>query len=189
MAGLAALPLAGAALPALALNTTQARDLVGLLVGEINAVIAARLPAQQMYGEFERIFLIYADVPTIARATLGADARRASASQLSAFTREFQRYISVKYGSRFNEFVGGEIVVRDARPLKSFFEVLCTADLANEAPFEISFMVSDRSGKDLFFDLLIEGISLLKSERSEIGAMLDQRRGDIDALIRDLNTA
>ena len=49
--------------------------------------------------------------------------------------------------------------------------------------------MSDRSGSDKFFDLLIEGISLLKSERAEIGAMLDKRRGDIDALVSDLQRA
>ena len=36
-----------------------------------------------------------------------------------------------------------------------------------------------------FFDLLIEGISLLKTERTEIGAMLDRRRGSIDQLIAE----
>jgi phospholipid transport system substrate-binding protein len=34
--------------------------------------------------------------------------------------------------------------------------------------------------------LIIEGINMLLSERSEIGAMLDARGGDLDALIRDL---
>ena len=47
-------------------------------------------------------------------------------------------------------------------------------------------MVSDRN---LFFDLLIEGISLLKSERAEIGAMLDRNRGNIAALVQDLRKA
>ncbi|WP_289080049.1 ABC transporter substrate-binding protein, partial [uncultured Sulfitobacter sp.] len=60
------------------------------------------------------------------------------------------------------------------------------AYLRGEAPFEVKFLVSDRSGKDLFFDMVIEGISMRLSERTEIGAMLDQRRGDIDALIADL---
>jgi phospholipid transport system substrate-binding protein len=50
----------------------------------------------------------------------------------------------------------------------------------------VSFHVSDRSGKDLFFNMYIEGVNLLLTERTEIGAMLDKRRGDIDAMIRDL---
>jgi len=53
----------------------------------------------------------------------------------------------------------------------------------------VSFLVSDRSGRDRFFDLVIEGISMRITERTEIGAMLDRRNGDIDALIADLRSA
>ncbi|MCE8470313.1 ABC transporter substrate-binding protein, partial [Rhodovulum sulfidophilum] len=50
-------------------------------------------------------------------------------------------------------------------------------------------LVSDRSGKDKFFNIFIEGVNMLASERTEIGAMLDKRRGDIGALTRDLRSA
>ncbi len=63
------------------------------------------------------------------------------------------------------------------------------ADLRGEPPFEVTFLVSDRSGGNRFFDLLIEGISLLRTERTEIGAMLDRRGGDLDALVADLRRA
>ncbi|MDO7735657.1 MAG: ABC transporter substrate-binding protein [Planktomarina temperata] len=46
--------------------------------------------------------------------------------------------------------------------------------------------MSDRSGRNLFFDIIVEGISLLSSERVEIGALLDARNGDIAKLTRDL---
>ncbi len=142
-----------------------------------------------MYRDFEAIFRRYADVPTIARSALGPEARSASQAQLDAFADAFTGYLSRKYGKRFREFIGGTITVRSARPLKSFFEVQATADLQGQAPFAVTFLVSDRSGRDLFFDLLIEGISLLKTERTEVGAMLDRRRGNIDLLIQDLRSA
>jgi phospholipid transport system substrate-binding protein len=50
----------------------------------------------------------------------------------------------------------------------------------------VDFHVSDASGKALFFNIIIEGIDMLLSERTEFGAMLDQRRGDLDRLIADL---
>lgn len=49
--------------------------------------------------------------------------------------------------------------------------------------------MSDRSGRDLFFDMVIEGVSLRLSERTEIGAMLDRNGGNIDALIADVKRA
>ncbi|SEQ74684.1 MlaC/ttg2D family ABC transporter substrate-binding protein [Thalassovita taeanensis] len=175
--------------PSFALTEAGAKKLIDELVAAINKVIASGRSEQQMYGDFEKIFERYSDVPTIARYALGVDARRASAAQMREFTKAFQRYISVKYGKRFREFIGGKIVVDAARPVKSFYEVKTTAHLRGEAPFEVTFLVSDRSGKDLFFNLFIEGINMLLTERTEIGAMLDRRKGDIDGVITDLRVA
>lgn len=186
LGGLAALGLGAAAPKAHALTTGQAEQLIERVVAEILSSINKGGSEAQLLKAFEQIFVRYADVPTIARAALGPDARSASSAQLRAFSKAFQTYISRKYGRRFREFIGGRIEVRDARAVKSFFEVRCTAVLKGEAPFDVTFLVSDRSGQDKFFDMLIEGISLLKTERTEIGALLDKRRGNLDQLIKDL---
>ncbi|WP_420861505.1 MlaC/ttg2D family ABC transporter substrate-binding protein [Algirhabdus cladophorae] len=175
--------------PAFALTAASAEKLINQLVGQINSVINSGKSERAMYGEFEKIFARYADVPTIARYALGADARSASAAQMRAFTAAFQGYISRKYGRRFREFIGGRIEVKSTAKVKSFFEVKTTAFLRGESPFEVTFLVSNRSGKDLFFNMFIEGINLLLTERTEIGAMLDRRKGNLDALINDLKSA
>ncbi|MCQ0091133.1 phospholipid-binding protein MlaC [Roseovarius sp. M141] len=180
-----------AALPrgAMALTKAGARQLVDGLVGEINRVIASRGSSAAMTAGFEAIFRQYGDVDLIARSTLGADANRASAAQMRAFTEAFRGYIARKYGKRFKEFVGGQIEVQGVRTVKSWYEVQGLVNLRGEAPFDVRFLVSDRSGRDLFFDMVIEGISLRLSERTEIGSMLDRRQGNIDALIADLRQA
>jgi phospholipid transport system substrate-binding protein len=62
------------------------------------------------------------------------------------------------------------------------------AKAPGQAPYAVSFMVSDRSGADKFFDLLIEGVSLIKTEQTEIGAMLDRRGGSVARLTQDLKS-
>lgn len=181
--------VAFAALPAAAITDGQARQLVDRVVGDINGIINSGRSEQAMFGEFETLFLRYGDVPIIARSALGPDARSASSAQLGAFADAFATYLSRKYGRRFREFIGGQIVVEGTRQVRDYYEVVSTTKLAGQAPFEVVFRVSDKSGRDLFFDIVIEGISLLKTERTEIGAMLDKRRGDLDALIRDLRGA
>lgn len=180
-------PMLGSlARPALAMGLDGAKRLVDAIVADINKVIDAPTSEAQKIKAFEKIFVRYSDVPTIARYALGVDARRASAGQLRAFTRAFQVYVSRKYGKRFREFIGGKIEVQEARRVKSFFEVKTIARLRGESPFEVSFLVSDKSGRPKFFNLFIEGVNMLLTERTEIGAMLDKRRGNIDALIADL---
>ncbi len=174
---------------ALALTSSQAEVLVGKVVKDINAVIKSGKGLPSMIKDFERIFLRYGDVQIIARSALGADARRLTKSQQKAYVSAFTGYISRKYGKRFNEFVGGRVEVDSTRKVKSFYGVRGTAYLKGESPFELNFLVSDKSGKNLFFDMVIEGISLRLTEKSEIGAMLDKRKGNLDALIADLKKA
>lgn len=176
-------------LPAAALTEARAKSLVDQVVADINRVIASGKPVSAMIRDFERIFGRYADVNIIAQSTLGQDARRASSAQLRAFTTTFRSYIARKYGKRFREFIGGRIEVKGVRKVKSWHEVQSVVYLRGSSPFQVLFLVSDRSGKDLFFDMVIEGVSLRLSERTEIGAILDRNGGNIDGLIADLKRA
>ena len=183
LAGLASLALP---LPAFAASLSASKSLVDRLVAEINQVIASGVTGQQMYSRFERIFDQYADVPTIALYCLGPAARSASQAQRQAFIREFRVYISRKYGARFEDFIGGRVEVNDARAVNNHVEVITTAYLRGRDPFRVDFHVSDQSGSLRFFNLQIEGVNMLATERTEIGSMLDRRGGNIDALISDL---
>lgn len=189
MLAVAAGALTTAALPARALTDASATALVNAVVGDINRTINSGRSQNAMFAEFEKIFRRYGDVPIISRSALGPDARRASPAQLKAFSDAFAGFLARKYGRRFREFIGGQIEVQSARKVRDYWEVISLTRLQGQAPFQVVFRVSDKSGRDKFFDIVIEGISLLKTERTEIGAMLDKRRGDIDALIGDLRTA
>lgn len=174
--------------PAAALTADAAKSLVDKTVADINSIINSGKSEAAMLKDFEKLFARYADVPAIARSVLGTAARSASKGQLSSYTKAFQGYISRKYGRRFREFIGGRIDVSDARAVKSYFEVISTAHMTGESPFEVRWHVSDKSGKSLFFNIIIEGVNMLASERTEMGALLDQRGGDLDRLIADLKT-
>lgn len=178
--------LAGFVRPAAALDTATARELVNHVVDDVNQIINSGESETQMFAGFEQVFQRYADVPIIARSALGVAARSATPAQMAAFTQAFQGYISRKYGRRFREFIGGKIQVTDAHPLSSFYEVVSTAQLRGEAPFDLRWWVSNKSGRDLFFNMIIDGVNMLATERTEIGAMLDQQHGDINALIKKL---
>lgn len=172
---------------ALALTEAAARALVDKVVADINKIIDSGKSESSMIRDFEKLFNNYADVPIMARYALGPDVRRASKSQVNRFTKAFSGYISNKYGRRFREFIGGRVEVNSARKINNGYEVRSTAYLRGESPFDVTFLVSDRSGRDRFYNMFIEGVNLLLTERGEIGAMLDKNGGNIDAMIKELN--
>lgn len=171
---------------AFALTEARAEKLINGLVADINKVISSGKSESGMITDFERIFARYSDTSYISAYAMGVDGRRATSGQKRAFSTAFQSYVASKYGSRFREFIGGQLEVQGVRKVKNWYEVSTTAKLRGQSPFEVTFQVSDRSGKDLFFNMFIEGVNLLLTERTEIGAMIDRNGGNIDKMIADL---
>ena len=189
--GLMGVAAALAAMPTqlIAQSVNAARALVDALLVDLYALINAGRSTSQLYSDFETLLNRYADLPIIAQTVMGVDWRRASNAQRSDFITAFRSYIARKYGSRFQELIGGTFEITGARQIRNFIEVTTTANLRNEAPFEVIWLVSSGSGQLKFFNLVIEGINLQTTERQEIGAMLDRNGGNIDAMIADLRNA
>lgn len=187
--GLMAAGCACLATPALALSESQASALVQKSMDDVYAVINSGRPPAQMYKDFEAIFARSADVEIIARSALGPAARQVSPAQFAAYKQAFQGYIGRKYGKRFREFIGSKIEVTGARPVKSFIAVTTVAYLKGRSPMEMEWHVSDKSGQGRYFNIIIEGVNMLASERAEIAAMLARRKGDVALLTADLQKA
>ena len=169
-----------------ALTEVQASQLIDKVVLDLNRIISSGKSEVGMYPDFERLFNTYADVPIIAQSALGVQWRSASSSQQSAYIAAFRTYMARKYGKRFREFIGGKITVTGLKKFTWGYLVNSTANLPGSSPFALDWQVSDKSGASKMFNIYIEGISLLATERTEIGAMLDKRNGDLNRLIADL---
>jgi len=189
--GLTAAAAGAALLPAriFAQSISVSRQLVDALLIDLYALINSGSSANRLYADFEALLNRYADMPIIAQTVMRVEWRRASAAQRSAFITTFRAYIARKYGSRFRELIGGTFEITDTRQIRNFVEVTTTANLRNEAPFEVIWLVSNGSGEHKFFNLIIEGINLATTEAEEVGALLDRNGGNIDAMIADLSAA
>ena len=172
---------------ALAVTAAQASNLVERMLTDINRVIDSGKSENAMIADFERIFRTYGDMPYIAAYAMGADGRRATPAQKKAFTNAFSGYVSRKYGKQFRKFIGGKLEIEGSKKVKNAYQVSTTALLRGEAPFDVTFFVGEKSGR--FYNMYVEGVNMLLTERTEVGAMLDRRRGDIDAMIADLRRA
>lgn len=180
--------LAFAAGPAAA-QAAQAEQLVTAAVNDITRSINSGKSGAALYNDFEAIFERYGDVGYSAQGVMGRPWREMSGQQRRAFADALKVYLSRKYGRRFREFQGAEINVMNTREIRRGTEVVTSVRLRGSAPFEVLFRVRDVNGQPRFYDLVIEGISLVVTERAEIGAKLDARRGNVDALIADLRAA
>ncbi|MEM7441320.1 MAG: ABC transporter substrate-binding protein [Pseudomonadota bacterium] len=189
MAMLSAAGVSNLGTGAFALSKGQAESLITTVNADIQRVINSGKSEGSMIRDFERIFAKHADVGVMARSSLGVARRGASSSQLRSYTKAFQGYVARKYGKRFREFAGAEISVLKSQKSKRGYLVSTRVKLRGRSAFAVDWQVSDASGRTRVFDLIIEGISMLRLERQEIGQMLDRRGGDLNKLIAHLKTA
>jgi phospholipid transport system substrate-binding protein len=190
-AALAGVAAAGAALalarPALAQSTAQAEALVSSLAAEVTTLINSGQSAGQVSNGFSRILSKYADMPAVAASVLGPPWRGASAGQKQAFISAFQGYVAAKYGGQFRDYQNASITVLGSRDGgRAGVLVQTRAARPGQSPVAIDWQVSARSGSPKVVNLVIEGVSMLASERAQVGAMLDAAGGSIDGLTRSL---
>jgi len=170
-------------LPVLAQSEAAATSYVQRVIDDVFGIINSGQSEAQILRRFKRVFTSYADINIIARSVLGPPYQTLSAREQSAFSDAFGNYLTDKYGRQFRELQGAEITIIRSRDAGSK-GVLVNSEVRQpgQSPYALDWQVSDRSGRIKLINLIIEGISLLSSEREEVRAMLAARRNDVGAL-------
>ena len=77
--------------------------------------------------------------------------------------------------------------IEGSKKVKNAYQVSTTALLRGQSPFDVTFFVGEKSGR--FYNMYVEGVNMLLTERTEVGALLDANGGNIDAMIAALRSA
>jgi phospholipid transport system substrate-binding protein len=157
------------------------------VIDDVFEIINSGQSEAQILRRFKRVFTSYADIDIIARSVLGPPYRTLGPSDQQRFSDAFGNYLSNKYGRQFREFTGSTITITRVRDAGAK-GVLVSSQVrqSGQSPYALDWQVSDRSGQVKLINLIIEGISLLTSEREEVRSMLDARRGNVAELTRYL---
>lgn len=184
---LAAGALGALGLPARAVTPAGAQGFVAGLANELMALVNSGRSEAQIYDGFERILARYADMPAVAASVLGPPWRAASPAQRQAFAGAFQHYLARRYGKQFRDYRNARIEVLGARDGGRAGVLVQTVVVRpGQENIAVDWQVSDRSGATKVVNLIIEGVSMLANERAEVGAQLEAKRGNLDALIAQL---
>ncbi|MEL6126619.1 MAG: ABC transporter substrate-binding protein [Pseudomonadota bacterium] len=179
--------LVTAPVAAFAFGTDDAKVLTEEIATDVLSYIDADISDAAKKERFRQTMNRFADVRTIARFALGVAWRSATEAQQVAYVTAFEEYAANKYGRQFDDFESSGIEVGSALDAgRKGIVVTSRVVRPGQAPVVVEWQFSDRSGSPLLVDIIVEGISLLTTERQEISAKLDARGGDMDRLIADL---
>ncbi|MEM9144977.1 MAG: ABC transporter substrate-binding protein [Pseudomonadota bacterium] len=181
------LPVGLIARPANALSSDAARAHVEQAVDAVLALVRGPGDGAAKADKLAGVLETYAAMPQIARFAAGIAWREMGDDQQQRYTAAFLHFLSTVYARRFGEYAGQSVTVGGVTDSgKRGLTVSSTVSQAGGQPILVDWLVTDRPGRIVIADIVIEGVSLLITQREEIGAMLNARGGDVERLISDL---
>jgi phospholipid transport system substrate-binding protein len=175
---LAARPAAAAADPAAVITSlgNQALEVLGK-----NVAPTARV------ARFRQLFSQDFDVPGIARFVLGRYWRVATPQQQQEFVRLFANYIVLAYSNRLAEYSGESLKVTGSRPVPDGSLVSSQIVRPNGAPpAEVDWRLTRADGAYKISDVIVEGVSMAVTQRSEFASVIQRHGGQVEGLITAL---
>ncbi len=186
--GLSALLLTALPIGATAATKQDAEKLIFKVVGEVQTLINSGRSEASMIKAFEGIFVNYAHVTTISRSLLGPAWNSASAAEQKAYVTALRGYLARKYGKQFRSFIGASIEVTKSTDFgRKGIIVESIVKSPKFAPTRVEWHVVESGGQLRFFDLFVEGVKLISTERSEVRAVLDKSGGSVGKLAQALS--
>ena len=165
--------------------------LVDALVAAIQDLQENRTSTQAAYAKTNAIINQFFDYETIARFCIGPYWRKASPEQRAQYLRAFRQVLIAQTINNLDNFNNIEYRHRTANAKGKEWVIvkgIIIDETANNRQVAVAWRIRDKDGEPLYiFDLSIENVSMLITQRDENTAIIRQNAGDLGALIALLN--
>ena len=151
----------------------------------INTLTDKSISQNEKESQFGKLFDKNFDVSSISRFVLGKYWKQASLDQKKNFIKAFRNYVVKTYSSRFNEYSGEKLKLVNYENEKNpkIFLVHTILERQDAPVIKVDWRIGKKKDRFVILDIIIEGISLAITQRSEFVSVIDQNEGSIDQLI------
>lgn len=167
-------------------NAQDAANFVQNLGTQGIQVLGPSVPAQQRAARFRQLLDNDFDLPEIGRFVLGQYGRTMSPAAQQEFVPLFREYVVQAYSARLGQYGGSTFRVVGTRPYGG--EVVVASQVSRGAgnPINIDWHVTNRGGRLLVTDVVVDGVSMKATQRSEFASIIQRNGGQPDALVAAL---
>ena len=129
------------------------------------------------------------DITGIGYYSLGSHRKNLSKEQLSTYKKAFEEYFLKSFSSRLAEYSNPEIEVISKNKLNKNYTIVLSKLVATDSRPEVKIewrVYTKNPDKPLIRDLIVEGLSLARTQKEEFASVLSSNNNDILALISKL---
>ena len=171
-------------------HSIEADVFVQSTVNRAAKTLGGNLTKEERMEKLKEIARETVDIEGIGFYSLGANRKNLTDDQLNEYKKIFSEYFLKSFSSRLAEYSNPEIEVNSKNVINANYTIVSStlAGTDNRPEVKIEWRVYTKDPENLLIrDLIIEGLSLARTQKEEFSSIINSNDGKIEALFKNLS--
>ena len=158
-------------------------------VNRASQILSKNISKEEKMTQLEIIAKETVDIIGIGYYSLGPKRKELDENQKKKYVKLFEGYFLKSFSSRLSEYTNPEIDVKDKKLINKNYTIVNSLLLGTSERPEVKIdwrIYTKEPSNPLIRDLIIEGLSLARTQKEEFNSILNSNNGDINALFKIL---
>ena len=158
-------------------------------VNRASAALSESFTKEEKIRKLKNIAKETVDINGIGLYTIGKHRKSMTDKEKSEYLILFEKYFLKTFADRLSEYTNPKVSVNDSQKLNENYTIVSSVLIATKERTEIKidWRVYTKDPQNLVIrDLIIEGLSLARTQKEEFNSIIQSNNGDIDALFNSL---
>ena len=158
-------------------------------VNRASQVLSENLSKEEKINKLKTIAKETVDIRAVGFYSLGSARKNLNKSQKQKYSELFERYFLKSFSSRLAEYTNPEIDVKSKELISENYTIVNSVLVATSSRPEVRIdwrVYTKDKNNPLIRDLIIEGLSLARTQKEEFASILNSNDADINALFKAL---
>ena len=159
------------------------------IVDEASQVLVTNITKEEKIDKLKSIAIKSVDIKGIGLYSLGSHRKGLLDSQKEKYNELFKKYFLKSFSSRLSDYTDPKINVLSMEKINDKYTIVSSILIATEKNPEVKInwrVYTKDPANPLIRDLIIEGISLARTQKEEFNSVIQSNDGDINALFANL---
>ena len=155
------------------------------IVDEASQVLVTNVTKEEKMDKLKSIAIKSVDIKGIGLYSLGSHRKNLSDGQKEEYNDLFRKYFLKSFASRLSDYTDPKINVISVKKLNEKYTIVSSILVATEKTPEVKIdwrVYTKDPNKPLIRDLIIEGLSLARTQKEEFNSVIQSNDGDINSL-------
>ena len=158
-------------------------------VNRASEVLSKNISKQQKINELKSIAKDTVDIKGVGFYSLGSARKKLNENQKEKYLELFEDYFLKSFSSRLAEYTNPKIEVQGKNKLNENYTIVNSLLVGTSQRPEVKIdwrVYTKNTDNPLIRDLIIEGLSLARTQKEEFASILNSNSGDINSLFKVL---